>query len=60
MEDLELAMTKALKVNFEVLSVNALASPLASPNLAENSDEQNGHGCFNAENLSFQEWLFQI
>lgn len=60
MEDLELAMTKALKVNFGVLSLNALAFPLASPNLAENSDEQNSRGCVNAENLSFQEWLFQI
>lgn len=39
MEDLELAMSKALKVDFGVLSVNALVSPFASMNLAENSDE---------------------
>lgn len=39
MEDLELAMSKALKVDFGVLTVNALASPFASMNLAENSDE---------------------
>lgn len=38
MEDLELAI-KALKVDLGELSVNALASPFASINLAENSDE---------------------
>lgn len=38
MEDLELAI-KALNVDFGELSVNALASPFASINLAENSDE---------------------
>lgn len=39
MKDLELAMTKALKVDFRVLSINAFASPLVSMHLAENSDK---------------------